>query len=89
MIASTFRFDLTLTNIQPLAARDQVATYLSRSRDAIFAGNFKEAWSNVQPICSQLWKSNYVRFVILAGGMLTPKLTTRPRRSSCSTSASL
>ena len=54
-----------LTIFQPLAARHEVANRLSRSRDAILAGNFRQAWSSMQAVFSQLLMSNYVRFQVV------------------------
>jgi hypothetical protein len=51
-----------LTVIQPLAARHEVANRLSKSRDAIMAVEFRQAWSSMQAVFSQLLMSNYVRF---------------------------
>ena len=43
---------LKLTIIQPLAARHEVASRLSKSRDAILAGDFKQAWASMQAVLS-------------------------------------
>lgn len=59
-----------LTHSQPLAASDQVPSILSQSRDAIFAGRFKEALKHAQPIYFQLFKSNYVSLASTNRGSL-------------------
>ena len=69
---------------QPLAASDQVASILSRSRDAISAGKYKEALSHAQPVYSQLKKSSYVCLVLLTSRNAT-ETDHDICRSSCST----
>jgi hypothetical protein len=51
----------TLTIIQPLAAGHEIANRLSRSRDAILACEFGQAWSSMRAVFSQLLLSSYVR----------------------------
>jgi hypothetical protein len=72
----------TLTIIQPLAAGHEIANRLSRSRDAILACEFGQAWSSMRAVFSQLLLSSYVRFESLCqqGDTRTDR---HSRRSSC------